>query len=56
MLAKSKIAMQELRQLGLRYDDEIPTEVRNKWLMLFEEMFALNSVKFERYLTRKRKS
>ena len=45
VLIKPKIAMQEL------WDDEVPPEVKRKWMKLFEEMMALNSVQFERCLT-----
>ena len=51
VLVKSKIAMQALWQLGLGWDDEVPPEVKWKWMKLFEEMIALNTVKFERCLT-----
>ena len=51
VLVKSKIAMQELWQLGFGWDDEVPPEVKWKWVKLFEEMIALNTVKFERCLT-----
>jgi len=29
--------MQELRQLGLGWDDEVPPEVKWKWKKLFEK-------------------
>ena len=51
VLIKPKIAMQELWQLGLGWDDEVPPDVRGKWMKLFEEMIALNTVQFERCLT-----
>lgn len=51
VLIKPKIAMQELWQLGLSWDDEVPQEVKRKWMTLFEEMIALNNVQFERCLT-----
>ena len=51
VLVKSKIAMQELWQLSLGWDDEVPPEVKWKWVKLFEEMITLNTVKFERCLT-----
>ena len=51
VLIKPKIAMQELWQLGLSWDDEVPPEVKRKWMVLFEEMIALNNVKFERCIT-----
>ena len=51
VLIKPKIAMQELWQLGLGWDDEVPPEVKRKWMRLFEEMMALNNVQFELCLT-----
>ena len=51
VLIKPKIAMQELWQLGLGWDDEVPPELRQKWLKLFQEMVDLNKAKFERCLT-----
>ena len=56
VLIKPKIAMQELWQLGLGWDDEVPPEVKRKWMTLFEEMMfkemmALNNVQFVRCLT-----
>ena len=51
VLIKPKIAMQELWQLGLSWDDEVPPEVKRKWMTLFEEMIALNNVQFECCLT-----
>ena len=43
--------MQELWQLGLGWDADIPPYIRTKWTELFHEMAALNEVKFERCLT-----
>jgi hypothetical protein len=51
VLIKSKIAMQELWQLGLGWDDDVPSDIRMKWTALFNEMSALNQVQFERCLT-----
>ena len=51
VLIKSKIAMQELWQLGLSWDEDVPSETRKKWVKLFEEINALNDVKFDRCLT-----
>jgi hypothetical protein len=51
IIVKSKIAMQELWQLGVGWDDDIPTEEQRKWLKLFQEISALNNVKFPRCLT-----
>ena len=49
VLIKPKIAMQELWQLGLGWDDELPLEVKRK-MGLFEEMMAFNNIEFERSL------
>ncbi len=51
VLIKSKIAMQELWQRGLGWDDDVPPDIRMKWTALFSEMSALNQVQFERCLT-----
>ena len=51
VLVKPKIAMQELWQIGLGWDDEVPPHKKCKWMKLFEEMIALNNVKFKRCLT-----
>ena len=51
VLIKAKIAMQELWQLGLSWDADVPPDIRTKWTELFNEMAALNEVKFERCLT-----
>ena len=51
VLIKPKIAIQELWQLVLSRDDEVPPEVKRKWMTLFEEMIALNNVQFECCLT-----
>ena len=51
VLIKPKIAMQQLLQIGLGWDEEVPPNERMKWLALFEEMTALNDVKFDRCLT-----
>ena len=51
VLVKAKIAMQGLWQLGFGWDDEVPPEVRRKWMALFEEIISLNNLKFERCLT-----
>ena len=44
VLIKPRIAMQELWQLGLGWDDKVPSEIKRKWTRLFEEMVALNNV------------
>lgn len=51
VLIKAKIAMQELWQHGLSWDEEVPPEVKKKWMTLFNEMNALNIVRFKRCLT-----
>ena len=51
VLVKSKIAMQELWQLGVGWDDDIPPDEQRKWLKLFQEIAALNQVKYPRCLT-----
>ena len=51
VLVKSKIAMQELWQLGVGWDDDIPPDEQRKWLKLFQEISALNKVKHPGCLT-----
>ena len=51
VLIKPKIALQQLWQIGLGWDEKVPPNERIKWLALFEEMTALNDVKFDRCLT-----
>ena len=47
VLMKLKVAMQELWQLGLDWDEEVPTETRQKCLELLEEVSKLNHIKFD---------
>ena len=47
----AKIVMQELWQLGISWDDELPQRVCEKWMTLLEEMTELNTVEFDRSLT-----
>jgi hypothetical protein len=51
IVIKSKIALQELWQLGLKWDDEVPSTSREKWIRIFKEIRKLNDVKFDRCLT-----
>ena len=40
---RCKIALQELWQLGLDWDDELPSNTVEKWMHLFEEMKEINN-------------
>ena len=51
VLIRPKIALQQLWQIGLSWDEEVPANERIKWMTLSEEMTALNDVKFDRCLT-----
>jgi hypothetical protein len=51
IVIKSKIALQELWQFGLKWDDEVPSASREKWIRIFKEIRKLNDVKFDRCLT-----
>ena len=48
---RAKIGLQQLWQLGLDWDDELPPTVQNNWTSLFQEMKELNKVSLERCLT-----
>ena len=50
-LVKAKIGMQELWQHGLSWDEDIPSDLKKNWTLLFNEMAALNNVRFQRSLT-----
>lgn len=47
---RAKIGLQELWQIGLNWDDELPCEVQEKWTRLFEEMKELDQIGFKRCL------
>ena len=51
VLFKLKTAMQQLWQIGLGWDEDVPPNERIKCLPLFEKMTAFNYVKFDQYLT-----
>ena len=51
VLIKATIAMQELWQLGLDWDEDVPPDKKTKWTELFKEMALLNEVKLEQCLT-----
>ena len=46
----AKIAIQELQQHGLGWDDKVPDEVRKKRMELFKEFDALINFDFDRCL------
>ncbi|XP_063955361.1 uncharacterized protein LOC135154088 [Lytechinus pictus] len=50
-LVKAKIGMQRLWEIGVGWDDELPEEISAEWDKLFNEMKALNDVRFPRSLT-----
>ena len=50
-LVKAKIGMQELWQHGLSWDEDIPSDLKKTWTLLFNEMAALNNVRFQQCLT-----
>ena len=50
VLIKTKIAMQELWQHGLDWDDEVPESIKQRWMELFNELVALNGFNFDRCL------
>ena len=50
-LIKAKIGLQQLWQKGPDWDQELPEEVYQDWVQLFEQMQYLSEVKFERCLT-----
>ena len=50
-IIRAKIGMQRLLQLGLGWDDDLPTEVRNEWMTMFDQFRKLNEVTFPRSLT-----
>ena len=50
IIVKAKIALQELWQLGLDWDDNIPHTAKEKWTRIFEDLAKLNDVKCHRCL------
>ena len=50
-LIKAKIGLQHLWQKGPDWDQELPEEIYQDWVQLFEQMRYLSEVKFERCLT-----
>ena len=47
---RAKISMQELWQIGLDWDDELPDDVQERWIQLFKEMQELDKIRFKRCL------
>ena len=47
---RAKIGMQELWRMGFDWDDELPLQVKAKWVQLLGEMQELGSVTFARCL------
>ena len=43
-IIRLKIGLQELWQIGIDWDDEIPEELQNEWIQFFKEMKELNSI------------
>lgn len=50
-VVQAKIGLQQLWQLGLEWDDEVPLALQDNWISLFQEMKELHNVSFERCLT-----
>ena len=49
-IIRAKIGMQELWQIGVDWDQELPSTIQEKWIRLLKEMTELNSIKFQRHL------
>lgn len=49
-IIRAKIGMQELWQLGLDWDDELPCDIQERWTQLFKEMQELDKIGFKRCL------
>ena len=47
---RAKIRMQELWRMGFDWDDELPLQVKTKWVQLLDEMQELGNVTFARCL------
>ena len=43
---RAKIGMQELLRMGFDWDDELPLEVKTKWVQLLDEIQELGNVTF----------
>ena len=49
-LIRAKIGLQELWQMGVDWDDDLPAETKGKWMKFFEELKELNKIFFPRGL------
>ena len=49
-IIRAKIGMQELWKLGLNWDDELLSNVQEKWIEVFTEMKELDGIGFKRCL------
>ncbi len=49
-LIRAKIGLQELWQMGVDWDDDLPAEIKGKWMKFFEELKELNKIFFPRGL------
>ena len=49
-IVKAKIGVQQLWQLGVEWDEDLPPTIQRKWISLFQEMKELEKVSLERCL------
>ncbi|KAG1650305.1 hypothetical protein GQR58_028141 [Nymphon striatum] len=50
-LVRAKIGLQELWARALEWDEEVPSDLKEKWNAFFEEMRSVKNVRFKRCLT-----
>ncbi|XP_068742502.1 uncharacterized protein [Montipora capricornis] len=50
-IISAKIALQALWKRGISWDEELSSELSQRWKKLFQEMVQLNGVRFDRCLT-----
>ncbi|KAG1650686.1 hypothetical protein GQR58_027818 [Nymphon striatum] len=50
-LVRAKIGLQELWARALEWDEEVPSDLKEKWNAIFEEMRSVKNVRFKRCLT-----
>ena len=53
-IIRAKIGMQRLWQLGYGWDEELPADVTNAWMRIFDQFEKLNKVSSHRSLTPRR--